>query len=351
MHGWPQYPGFDTLALHAGQSPDPATGSRAVPIYRPPRTSSAYQHAPRSSTWSARGHVYSRISNPTVAVLEERMAALEGASRDRYRRARRRCIRDRHADGRGQPHRRLGSLYVGSHNLLAYTLKRFGIATTFVTPRDLEAWGRATGRKRACFFGETLGNPGLDVLDFRRGRNSPRDKSPLLVDATFTTPYLMQPSRSARICLSLRPQVPGRPRRRDRRRAGRTRACSELGRLPGKRRCHRIYRGFHHDSSGRIDQHAADRDAWPPRNLVGSDRADRAEREGLPSGRAWEGGVDQQRDFYPWAISATAGMSSTSSPDCRASRRRAGAFPADARPQASSARRDERRREPKRLSV
>src|SRR5439155_1544038 len=87
-----------------------------------------------------------------------------------------------------------GSLYGGSHNLLAYTLKRFGIATTFVSPRDLDAWKRAIRPETRLLFGETLGNPGLDVLDVPAVTEiAHAAKVPLLVDSTFTTPYLMQP--------------------------------------------------------------------------------------------------------------------------------------------------------------
>jgi O-acetylhomoserine (thiol)-lyase len=193
----PKYPGFDTLALHAGQSPDPATGSRAVPIYQ--TTSYVFrdtEHAASLFNMERAGHVYSRISNPTVAVLEERLAALEegvGAIAT--------------ASGQAALHLAVatlmgagghvvasGSLYGGSHNLLAYTLKRFGIETTFVTPRELDAWKRAIRPDTRMLFGETLGNPGLDVLDVAAVAAIAHEaKVPLLVDSTFTTPYLMQP--------------------------------------------------------------------------------------------------------------------------------------------------------------
>jgi len=193
----PRYPGFDTLALHAGQSPDPATGSRAVPIYQ--TTSYVFrdtEHAASLFNMERAGHVYSRISNPTVAVLEERMAALEGG-----------VGAIAAASGQAALHLAIatlmdagshivasGSLYGGSHNLLAYTLRRFGIETTFVTPRKLEDWQRAIRPNTRLLFGETLGNPGLDVLDIPEVADiAHRAKVPLLVDATFTTPYLMQP--------------------------------------------------------------------------------------------------------------------------------------------------------------
>src|SRR2546422_5996735 len=162
----PKYPGFDTLALHAGQSPDPATGSRAVPIYQ--TTSYVFrdtEHAASLFNMELAGHVYSRISNPTVAVLEERVAALEGG-----------VGAVATASGQAALHLAIATLmdagshivastalYGGSHNLLAYTLKRFGIETTFVSPRDPENFRRALKPNTRLVFGETLGNPGLDV--------------------------------------------------------------------------------------------------------------------------------------------------------------------------------------------
>jgi O-acetylhomoserine (thiol)-lyase len=193
----PKYPKLDTLALHAGQSPDPATGSRAVPIYQ--TTSYVFrdtEHAASLFNMERAGHVYSRISNPTVAVLEERMAALEGGSG---------AIAT--ASGQAALHLAIAtlmgagghivastSLYGGSHNLLAYTMKRFGIDTTFVNPRDLEAWRAAIRPATRLLFGETLGNPGLDVLDIPSVcAIAHQAKVPLLVDATFTTPVLLKP--------------------------------------------------------------------------------------------------------------------------------------------------------------
>jgi O-acetylhomoserine (thiol)-lyase len=193
----PKYPGFDTLALHAGQSPDPATGSRAVPIYQ--TTSYVFrdtEHAASLFNMERAGHVYSRISNPTVAVLEERVAALEGGVG---------AIAT--ASGQAALHLAIAtlmdsgshivasnSLYGGSHNLLGYTLPRFGIETTFVKPRNLQDWKAAIRPNTRLLFGETLGNPGLDVLDVPAVATIAHDaKLPLLVDATFTTPYLMKP--------------------------------------------------------------------------------------------------------------------------------------------------------------
>jgi O-acetylhomoserine (thiol)-lyase len=193
-----RYPGFDTLALHAGQAPDPATGSRAVPIYA--STSFCFddsEHAAALFNMERAGHVYSRISNPTVAVFEERMAALErgvGAIAA--------------ASGQAALHLAIATLmgagghivasralYGGSHNLLGFTLRRFGIDTTFVDPRDLDAWRGAIRPQTRLLFGETLGNPGLDVLDVPAVAAIAHEQGlPLMVDSTFTTPFLMQPA-------------------------------------------------------------------------------------------------------------------------------------------------------------
>src|SRR5436190_10295000 len=188
---------FDTLTLHAGARPDPATGARATPIYQ--SASFVFRdsdHAAALFNMERAGHVYSRISNPTNAVLEERLAALEGGV-------------GAIAVARGQPALHLAivtlmgagahivaprALYGGSHNLLDYTLPRFGIETTFVDPRDIDAWRAAIRPTTRLLFGETLGNPGLDVLDIPRVASLAHDHGlPLLVDSTFTTPYLMQP--------------------------------------------------------------------------------------------------------------------------------------------------------------
>lgn len=192
----PKYPGFDTLALHAGQSPDPATGSRAVPIYQ--TTSYVFrdtEHAASLFNMERAGHVYSRISNPTVAVLEERMAALEGGVGAIATASGQAALHLAVATlmGSGSHIVASGSLYGGSHNLLAYTMKRFGIDTTFVVPKP-ENFRRAIRPDTRLLFGETLGNPGLDVLDIPAVSAIAHEaKVPLLVDATFTTPYLMKP--------------------------------------------------------------------------------------------------------------------------------------------------------------
>ncbi|MFO1397882.1 MAG: O-acetylhomoserine aminocarboxypropyltransferase [Burkholderiales bacterium] len=188
---------FDTLSLHAGAAPDSATGARATPIYQ---TASFVfpdsDHAAALFNMERAGHVYSRISNPTVAVLEERIAALEGGVG---------AIAT--ASGQAALHLAITtllsagdhlvasrSLYGGSHNLLDYTLPRFGIETTFVDPRDLDAWRAAIRPQTRMLFGETLGNPGLEVLDIPRVAALAHEHGlPLLVDSTFTTPWLIRP--------------------------------------------------------------------------------------------------------------------------------------------------------------
>ena len=190
-------PGFDTLALHAGATPDPATGARVTPIHL--STSFVFQsseHAASLFNMERSGHVYSRISNPTTAVLEERIAALEGGVG---------AIAT--ASGQAALHLAIctlagagshivasSALYGGSHNLLDYTLRRFGIATTFVRPDDIDGWRAAIRPETRLLFGETLGNPGLDVLDIGAVSAIAHDAGlPLLVDSTFTPPWLLRP--------------------------------------------------------------------------------------------------------------------------------------------------------------
>src|SRR6187401_195427 len=190
-------PGFDTLALHAGAAPDPATGARAVPIHL--TTSFVFEsseHAASLFNMERSGHVYSRISNPTNAVLEERIAALEngvGAIATASGQAALHLAVTTLA-GSGSHIVASRALYGGSHNLLHFTMARFGIETTFVNPRNLDEWKGAIRPNTKMLFGETLGNPGLDVLDIPKvAEIAHAAKVPLLVDATFTTPYLMQP--------------------------------------------------------------------------------------------------------------------------------------------------------------
>ncbi len=190
-------PGFDTFAVHAGARPDPATGARAVPIHL--STSFVFDssdHAAQLFNMERAGHVYSRISNPTNAVLEQRVAALEGGIG---------AIAT--ASGQAALHLAIvtlmgtgghivasSALYGGSQNLLHYTLRRFGIETSFVRPGDLDGWRAAIRPNTRLLLGETLGNPGLEVLDIPAVAQIAHAAGvPLLVDSTFTTPYLLKP--------------------------------------------------------------------------------------------------------------------------------------------------------------
>ena len=190
-------PGFDTLALHAGAAPDPATGARAVPIHL--STSFVFEsseHAASLFNLERAGHVYSRISNPTNAVLEQRVAALEGGigaiTTASGQAALHLCVAT--LMGAGSHIVASTALYGGSQNLLHYTLRRFGIETTFVKPGDIDGWRAAVRPNTKLFFGETVGNPGLDVLDIPTVSAIAHEAGvPLLVDSTLTSPWLMKP--------------------------------------------------------------------------------------------------------------------------------------------------------------
>ena len=193
----PKFLKFDTLALHAGQQPDPTTGARAVPIYQ--TTSYVFRdtdHAASLFNLERAGHIYSRISNPTVAVLEERIAALDlgvGAI----------ATASGHAAlflavatlmGQGGHIVASRSLYGGSVNLFRHTLPRFGITTTLVDPRKPEEFRAAIRPETRLLYGEVVGNPGLEVMDLPAvAEVAHRAKLPLLVDNTFLTPYLLRP--------------------------------------------------------------------------------------------------------------------------------------------------------------
>lgn len=193
----PDYLEFDTLSLHAGQQPDPTTGARAVPIYQ--STSFVFKdsdHAAALFNSERPGHVYSRITNPTTAVLEERVAALEGGVG---------AIAT--ASGQAAMHLAIAtlmgagshivasrSLYGGSHNLLHYTMPRFGIETTFVDVRDPQAFKDAIQDNTRLIYSETLGNPGLEIIDIPAVSEIAHAHGlPLLIDNTFATPFLCRP--------------------------------------------------------------------------------------------------------------------------------------------------------------
>ncbi|WAT87379.1 O-acetylhomoserine aminocarboxypropyltransferase [Delftia acidovorans] len=190
-------PGFDTLALHAGAQPDPATGARATPIHL--TTSFVFEssdHAASLFNLERPGHVYSRISNPTNAVLEQRVSALEGGVGAIAVASGQAALHLSVATLMGAGSHIVAStaLYGGSQNLLHYTLARFGIETTFVKPGDIDGWRAAVRPNTKLFFGETVGNPGLDVLDIPTISAIAHEAGvPLLVDSTLTSPWLMKP--------------------------------------------------------------------------------------------------------------------------------------------------------------
>lgn len=190
-------PRFDTLALHAGQRPDPVHGARAVPIYQ--TTSYVFkdtEHAAGLFNLERSGHLYSRISNPTVAVFEERIAALEGG-----------VGAVATASGQAALHLAIvtlmgagghivasSRLYGGSHNMFVHTLPRFGIETTLVDPRNPTNFAKAIQKNTRLVYAETLGNPGLEVLDIPAVADIAHGHGlPLMIDSTFATPYLCKP--------------------------------------------------------------------------------------------------------------------------------------------------------------
>jgi O-acetylhomoserine (thiol)-lyase len=188
---------FDTLSLHAGQRPDPATGARAVPIYA--TTSYMFDDTDEASALfnlEAPGHIYSRISNPTVAVLEERLAALDGGVGAV-------CT----ASGTAALHLGVATLcsagdhivssrnlYGGSYNAMRLTFPRFGITTTFVDISDPDAIAAAIQPNTKLVYGEALGNPNIDVMNIPVVADLAHSHGlPLMIDATFATPYLIRP--------------------------------------------------------------------------------------------------------------------------------------------------------------
>jgi O-acetylhomoserine (thiol)-lyase len=189
--------GFETLALHAGQVPDAATGARAAPIYQ--TTSFVFdsaEHAASLFNLQTFGNVYSRISNPTVAVLEERVAALEGG-------------RVALATATGQAAEAVAimtlleagdhavsaaTLYGGTHTLLGVNLKKLGIEATFVDPDDPENFRRAIKPNTRLLYAETLGNPSINVVDIAAIGAIAREAGvPFVVDNTVPSPYLCRP--------------------------------------------------------------------------------------------------------------------------------------------------------------
>ena len=226
---------FDTLALHAGGAPDPATGARATPIYQ--TASFVFPDTDHAAALVQHGARRPRL----LAHLESDVRGARGA----HRRARGRRRRDRHRERPGgaasrdrhaawaparTSSRRARS--TAARTTCSTTRCRASASTTtFVDPRDLDAWRAAIRPETRLLFGETLGNPGLDVLDIPRVAALAHEHGlPLLVDSTFTTPWLMRPfEHGADLVVPFGDQVPVRPRRRDRRGAGRRRPL-RLGR-------------------------------------------------------------------------------------------------------------------------
>ena len=188
---------FETLALHAGQIPDPATGARAVPLYQ--TTSYVFdsaEHAASLFNLQTFGNVYTRLSNPTTAVFEERVAALEGG------RAAVACATGQAAEmtalltllEAGDHVVAASTLYGGTYTLLDVNLRKLGIATTFVNPDDPESFRRAINEKTRVVYAETLGNPLINVLDIEAVANIAHAAGlPLMVDNTVPSPYLCRP--------------------------------------------------------------------------------------------------------------------------------------------------------------
>lgn len=188
---------FDTLQVHAGQKPDPTTGSRAVPIYQ--TTSYVFndvEHAANLFSLKENGNIYTRIMNPTTDVLEHRIAALEGgigalavasgSSAITY------AILN--IAETGDEIVAASTLYGGTYNLFASTLPRLGINTVFVDPDIPENFGNAITEKTKAIFIETIGNPSINLIDIEAVANIAHDNGiPLIVDNTFGTPYLIRP--------------------------------------------------------------------------------------------------------------------------------------------------------------
>lgn len=188
---------FDTLQVHAGQTPDPTTGSRAVPIYQ--TTSYVFKNAEHAANLFALkefGNIYTRLMNPTTDVLEQRIAALEGgvgalavasgSSAITY------AILN--IAGAGDEIVSASTLYGGTYNLFSYTLPKLGIHTVFVDPDDPENFRAAITDKTKAVYIETIGNPGINIIDIEAvAAIAHESKIPLIIDNTFGTPYLIRP--------------------------------------------------------------------------------------------------------------------------------------------------------------
>jgi O-acetylhomoserine (thiol)-lyase len=189
--------GFETRQIHAGAEPDPTTGARAVPIYQ--TTSYTFRdtsHAAALFGLEELGNIYTRIMNPTQAVFEERVAALEGgvaALAVASGQAAETVALLNLAENGGHIVSS-ASLYGGTYNLLHYTFPKLGVEVTFVDPEDKDAWRNAIRPNTKAFYAETIGNPRGDILDFESVSTIAHEhRIPLVVDSTVATPYLAQP--------------------------------------------------------------------------------------------------------------------------------------------------------------
>ena len=189
--------GFETRMLHAGHIPDPHVGARAVPIYQ--TTSYVFQDAEQAAELfdlKLYGNIYTRISNPTTAVFEERLASLEsgtGAVALASGMAAQFAVFMTLLEP-GDEIVASAQLYGGTVTQLTHTLKKLSIRVRFVDPSDLDAWEKAITPKTRCLFGETIGNPGGAILDLEALAGLAKShKLPLIIDNTFATPYLCRP--------------------------------------------------------------------------------------------------------------------------------------------------------------
>ncbi|MBK5244731.1 MAG: O-acetylhomoserine aminocarboxypropyltransferase/cysteine synthase [Eubacteriaceae bacterium] len=189
--------GFDTLQVHAGQKPDPATGARAVPIYQ--TTSYVFKDTAEAEGRFALtnpGNIYSRLTNPTTDAFEQRVAALEGGSAGLATASGAAAIAYsiQNIAKVGDEIVSASTLYGGTYHLFSETLPKFGITTVFVDPDDPENFRKAITEKTKAIFIETLGNPANNLIDFDAvGKIAKENKIPLIVDNTFATPYLFRP--------------------------------------------------------------------------------------------------------------------------------------------------------------
>ncbi len=189
--------GFETLALHGGQQPDPATNARAVPIYQ--TTSYVFddtEHAAELFSLSKAGNIYTRIMNPTTDVFEKRMALLEGGIAALATASGQSAITLAllNISKSGDEIVSASSLYGGTYTLLSSTFAKFGIKVIFVDPADPENFRRAITPKTKAVYAETVGNPKLDTLDIEAVASIAHEEGlPLIVDNTMPTPYLIRP--------------------------------------------------------------------------------------------------------------------------------------------------------------